>query len=96
MGRSDRQAGFPGRALESVGALAWCRGEDRGGVLADEVTHTETAQLGPVLVGWEIWKRLAMPAVLKELGLNRSQRQAAAISVINRLVDPVSEHALLP
>lgn len=65
-------------------------------MLADEVTHTETAQLGPVLVGWEIWKRLAMPAVLKELGLNRSQRQAAAISVINRLVDPVSEHALLP
>lgn len=51
-------------------------------MLADEVTHTETAQLGPVLVGWEIWKRLAMPAVLKELGLNRSQRQAAAISVI--------------
>ena len=53
-------------------------------MLADEVTHTETAQLGPVLVGWEIWKRLAMPAVLKELGLNRSQRQAAAISVIIR------------
>ena len=71
-------------------------GERIDGVLADEVTHTETAQLGAVLVGWESWKRLAMPAVLKELGLNRSQRQAAAISVINRLVDPVSEHALLP
>jgi transposase len=32
---------------------------------------------------------------LQSLGLNRSQGQAAAISVINRLVDPASEHSLL-
>ncbi len=65
------------------------------GVLADEVTHTETAELGPVLLGWQIWQRLGMPEVLSLLGFNRSQAQAAAISVINRLVDPSSEHGLL-
>jgi len=65
------------------------------GVRADEVTHTETAELGPVLVGWQTWKRLGMGELLQVLGLNRSQSQAAAISVINRLVDPSSEHSLL-
>lgn len=65
------------------------------GVLADKVTHTDTAELGTVLVGWETWKRLGMPAFLKSLGFNNSQCQSAAISVINRLVDPCSEHSLL-
>lgn len=65
------------------------------GVLADKVTHTQTAQLGPELIGWEIWKRLGMPALLDTLGFNHSQSQAAAISVINRLVDPVHEHKLI-
>lgn len=36
-----------------------------------------------------------MPTVLEKLRYNQSQRQAAAISVINRLVDPVSKHGLL-
>lgn len=64
------------------------------GVLADAVSHTDTAELGPVLLGWEIWKRLGMPELLQTLGFNRSQSQAAAISVINRLADPTSEHSL--
>ena len=65
------------------------------GVRADAVSHTDTAELGPVLVGWEIWNRLGMQALLAEMGFNRSQTQAAAISVINRLVAPSSEHSLL-
>ena len=36
-----------------------------------------------------------MPELLSTLGFNRSQSQAAAISVINRLADPTSEHSLL-
>jgi len=65
------------------------------GVLADKVTHTATAMLGPVLVGWHVWKQLNMPELLATLGLNRAQSDAAAISVLNRLIDPVSEHSLL-
>jgi len=65
------------------------------GVLCDEVTHTETAELGPALLGWQIWKRLGLAELFSVLGFNRAQSQAAAISVINRLVDPTSEHALL-
>ncbi len=65
------------------------------GVLADKVTHTDTAELGTVLVGWESWKRLGMPEFLHGLGFNRDQSLSAAVSVINRLVDPCSEHSLL-
>lgn len=65
------------------------------GVLADKVTHTDTAELGTVLVGWETWKRLGMPELLHGLGFNKDQSLSAAISVINRLVDPSSEHSLL-
>lgn len=64
------------------------------GVLVEEVTHTDTAELGPVLLGWEMWKRLGLHDFLISKGLNRSQNQAAAISVINRLTDPASDHSL--
>jgi transposase len=64
------------------------------GVRVEAVSHTDTAELGPVLLGWEIWKRLGMPELLNVLGFNRSQSQAAAISIINRLADPASEHSL--
>jgi hypothetical protein len=72
-----------------------CAMEVIDGVQAEAVGHADTAELGPVLVGWEIWKRLGMPETLNALGFNRSQSQAAAISVINRLADPLSEHSLL-
>ncbi len=65
------------------------------GVLADRVSHTDTAEVGAVLVGWETWKRLGMPEFLHRLGFNRDQSLSAAVSVINRLVDPRSEHSLL-
>lgn len=64
------------------------------GVQVDAVGHADTAELGTVLLGWEIWKRVGMPEALTMLGFNRSQCQAAAISVINRLADPLSEHSL--
>jgi transposase len=64
-------------------------------VLLDEVTHTHTTALGPSLVGLAAWRRLEMPRVLEQLGFNPAQAQAAAISVIQRLVSPGSERALL-
>lgn len=61
------------------------------GVQAEAVGHADTAELGPVLLGWEIWKRLGMPELLNGLAFNRSQCQAAAISVINRLADSLHD-----
>ena len=65
------------------------------GVLADQITHTHTTALGPTLAGWQAWQQLGMPALLESLNFNPAQAQAAATSVINRLVDPGSELALV-
>ena len=65
------------------------------GVLADQITHTHTTPLGPTLVAWRAWQRLGMPELLGRLGFNPAQEQAAAASVINRLIDPGSELALV-
>jgi len=90
--RIVRQVGNEGRWQPLAGAAA--SEEILDGVRTDAVSHTDTAELGPVLLGWETWKRLGMPELLERQGFNRSQRQAAAISVINRLADPTSEHSL--
>jgi hypothetical protein len=52
--------------------------------------------LGPVLAGWHAWQALALPKALSELGFNPRQQALAAALVINRLVEPLSEHALVP
>lgn len=64
------------------------------GVLVDQVTHTDTTQLGVSLLGLHAWRRLGMPETLERLGFNAAQRNAAAASVINRLDEPCSENGL--
>ena len=91
--RIVRQVGSEGRWHPFAGLAA--EEEYLDGVRALAVSHTDTAELGTVLSGWEIWKRIGMPELLSTLGFNSSQSQAAAISVINRLADPTSEHSLL-
>lgn len=88
------------RQVESEGRWSRARPMDHtgpviDGVLADKVSHTATATLGPVLVGWHVWRQLNMPQLLATLGFSRVQSDAAAISVLNRLIDPVSDHSLL-
>ena len=64
------------------------------GVVANRVSHTHTTSLGPVLVGLHFWEKLGMPKLLESLGFNELQRKTAAALVLNRLDDPVSEHAM--
>jgi hypothetical protein len=63
------------------------------GVVAENVTHSNTAILGPSLLGRHAWEQLGMDDLLGNLGMNRSQRDCAAALVINRLCDPVSVSA---
>jgi len=64
------------------------------GVLVDEVTHSQSAVLGPVLVAYHAWRALGLAEALSRLGFNPTQQALAAAAVINRLVEPLSEHAL--
>jgi len=68
--------------------------ESLDGVLVDQVTHSQSAVLGPVLVAHHAWKALGLPDALNGLGFNPTQQALAAAAVINRLVEPLSEHAL--
>jgi len=64
------------------------------GVLVGRVQHTRHRSLGPELLGLHAWDQLGMPDLLDILGFNRAQRDAAAVSAINRLSCPVSENKL--
>jgi len=64
------------------------------GVKAAEVSHASTAVLGPTWLAHHAWEALGMDEQLAGLGFSPSQRACAAALVINRLCDPVSEHAL--
>ena len=71
-----------------------CGPEFIDGVVLDRVKHARHRSLGPELLGLHAWDQLGMPDLLDVLGFNRSQRDAAAASVINRLCHPVSENGL--
>ena len=62
------------------------------GVLSDKIDHTHSTTLGPELLALHAWKQLNMPGLLETLGFNQAQCDAAAVSVVNRLVAPCSEH----
>jgi len=53
------------------------------GVLQNEVEHTNTTLLGPVLAGWEAWKSLRMEEHLLTAGFSKPQCDTAAISVLH-------------
>ncbi len=63
-------------------------------VIPTEIEHEDARSLGPELAALQAWKDLDMESVLKSLGFSKTQIRDTAISVMNRLCDPVSEHAL--
>ena len=65
------------------------------GVVADRVSHSATTMLGPVLVANHAWQQLRLDDCLTGLGFTEAQRNVAAASVMSRLVDPVSENAMI-
>jgi len=83
-----------GRWLPLRPAVADPQAESLDGVLVDQITHSQSAVLGPVLLAHHAWKEFGLPAALSGLGFNPTQQALAATAVINRLVEPLSEHAL--
>jgi hypothetical protein len=83
-----------GRWLPLRPALNDPKAESLDGVLVDQVTHGQSAVLGPVLLAKHAWEALELPRALSALGFNCKQQALAAASVINRLVEPLSENAL--
>jgi hypothetical protein len=84
-----------GRWLPLRPVVADPQAESLDGVLVDQISHSQSAVLGPVLLAHHAWQELGLPAALSGLGFNPTQQALAAATVINRLVEPLSEHALV-
>lgn len=65
------------------------------GVLADRVETLNVVELGPELVGMNAWRSLGLTEKLLEWGMNRRAAALAQVMAINRLVEPLSEWALI-
>lgn len=63
-------------------------------VHTDQVTTEELREAGPVHVGHQLWQQLALDTVLARIGLSARTRVLTEIMTLNRLVCPLSEHAM--
>jgi len=58
------------------------------------ITHSDTTELGPLLPVMKVWESLNFSSILSTIGFNPSQIRDAALSIMNRLLDPCSENRL--
>jgi Transposase DDE domain len=70
------------------------RSSDVVAVHTDQVSLEKAREAGPVHVGHQLWKRLGLGEILKEIGLSARARLLSEVMVLNRLVAPCSEHAM--
>lgn len=82
-------------ARNSKGGNAVIEAATVDGVLLDEIETQNVVQLGPQLVAMKAWEALALSSLLEELGMNPSAIATAQLMVSNRLLEPLSEWALI-
>lgn len=63
-------------------------------VHTDQVTTEDHREAGPVHAGHQMWQKLDLDDVLARAGLSDRTRVLTEIMTLNRLVFPVSEHAM--
>jgi transposase len=63
-------------------------------IRAEGVEVLEAREAGPVHVAHQMWKRLQLDRILTQAGLSRKSRQLTEAMTLNRLVKPLSEHAM--
>lgn len=86
-----RASGSP--AVESKASVIEGEG-DLVAVHTDRIEVLEAREAGPVHVGHRIWMRLGLDEILQEAGLSRRSRQLTEVMTFNRLIKPLSEHAM--
>jgi transposase len=61
---------------------------------SDRVDVEEAREAGPVHVGHQIWRQLMIDDILRRAGLSERARTVTEAMVLNRLIHPLSEHAM--
>src|SRR2546422_330792 len=73
------------RAARSASAIA---------VDPDRITMEEAREAGPVHAGHQMWRQLGIEAILQGAGLSERARRLTEAMTLNRLIYPLSEHAM--
>ena len=82
-------------AKRSKGATRAVGGTVIDGVLLDEIQTEQVVELGPQLVAMKAWDALGFTLMLHNLGMNPTAIATAQVMVANRLIEPLSEWALI-
>lgn len=82
-------------ARNSKGGNEAVRAASVDGVLLDQIETQNVVQLGPQLVAMKAWEALSLSSLLEELGMNPSEIATAQLLVSNRLIEPLSEWAVI-
>lgn len=65
------------------------------GVILDEIQTTDVVQLGPQLVALKAWDELGLTSLLESCGMKNPAIATAQLMITNRLIEPLSEWALI-
>jgi len=60
----------------------------------DRVAMEDTREAGPVHVGHQVWRQLGLEAILRAAGLSERACTLTEAMTLNRLIFPLSEHAM--
>jgi transposase len=61
---------------------------------AERITVEEAREAGPVHVGHQLWQQLGLSEILSGAGLSSRACQLSEAMTLNRLISPLSEHAM--
>ena len=75
-------------------AVARAEGGPTIAVDAGRVSTERHREAGPVHVGHQLWRRLALDRILRDLKLSETVQRLACAMTLNRLIAPCSEHAM--
>lgn len=95
---SEEAAGWVKRILQVIGRSKSSRPariDKVDGVLVDHIANENVVQLGPQLVARAAWRELGFDKILRDAGLNPAQIATSQLLVANRLIEPLSEWALI-
>jgi transposase len=70
------------------------RAEPIVAVATDRVAVEEAREAGPVHVGHQMWQQLGLDSILISAGLSDRARTLSEVMTLNRLIFPLSEHAM--
>jgi transposase len=63
-------------------------------VEADKIEIEHAREAGPVHVGHQLWAQLGMNRILQDAGLSQRACTLTEVMTLNRLISPLSEHAM--